>query len=46
MGVELIGAKLDAINMAEDRQLFKDAMERIGLKCAQSGCANRWAPQP
>ena len=31
-GVELIGAKLDAINKAEDRQLFKEAMEKIGLK--------------
>lgn len=39
-GVELIGAKLDAINKAEDRQLFKDAMEKIGLKCAESGTAN------
>ena len=33
-GVELIGAKLDAINKAEDRQLFKEAMEKIGLKGA------------
>ena len=33
--VELIGAKLDAINKAEDRQLFKDAMDKIGLKHAQ-----------
>ena len=32
--------------MAEDRLLFKNAMERIGLKCAQSGCANRLAPTP
>src|SRR3989449_1064833 len=30
-GVELIGAKLPAIRKAEDRQLFKQAMERIGL---------------
>ena len=28
-GVELIGAKLPAINKAEDRQLFKDAMTKI-----------------
>jgi len=27
-GVELIGAKLDAINKAEDRELFKAAMDR------------------
>jgi carbamoyl-phosphate synthase large subunit len=30
-GVELIGANLDSINKAEDRQLFGDAMARIGL---------------
>ena len=30
-GVELIGAKLDSINKAEDRQLFNDAMKKIGL---------------
>jgi carbamoyl-phosphate synthase large subunit len=34
-GVELIGAKLDAIKKAEDRELFQEAMERIGLKTAQ-----------
>ncbi len=31
-GVELIGAKLDAIKKAEDRELFKKAMEDIGLE--------------
>jgi carbamoyl-phosphate synthase large subunit len=31
-GVEMIGAKRDAIEMAEDRALFRDAMDRIGLK--------------
>ena len=31
-GVELIGAKIDAIKKAEDRLLFKDAMRRIGLE--------------
>ncbi|MFC6197185.1 carbamoyl-phosphate synthase large subunit [Ponticaulis profundi] len=30
--VELIGAKADAINMAEDRKLFREAMDRIGLE--------------
>ena len=40
--VELIGAKLDAINKAEDRQLFKEAMEKIGLKTPPSGTANNW----
>ena len=38
-GVELIGAKLNAIQMAEDRQLFKEAMGRLGLKTPQSGTA-------
>jgi carbamoyl-phosphate synthase large subunit len=31
-GVELIGAKLDAIKIAEDRLLFKKAMDEIGLQ--------------
>ena len=35
-GVELIGAKSDVIAKAEDRQLFRDAMEKIGLDCPQS----------
>src|SRR6202789_2143557 len=30
-GVELIGARLESINKAEDRQLFNDAMKKIGL---------------
>ncbi|KAJ6803073.1 carbamoyl-phosphate synthase large chain, chloroplastic [Iris pallida] len=38
--VELIGAKLDAIKRAEDRDLFKKAMERIGLKTPPSGIGN------
>jgi carbamoyl-phosphate synthase large subunit len=37
--VELIGAKLPAIKKAEDRELFKVAMERIGLACPRSGTA-------
>ena len=36
-GVELIGAKLDAIEVAEDRKLFKRAMEEIGLDMPRSG---------
>jgi len=39
LGVELIGAKLDAIRKAEDRALFKQAMERIGLALPRSGHA-------
>jgi carbamoyl-phosphate synthase large subunit len=36
-GVELIGAKLHAIKKAEDRDLFKQAMTRIGLEVPESG---------
>ncbi|MCK6444595.1 carbamoyl-phosphate synthase large subunit [Elstera cyanobacteriorum] len=35
-GVELIGAKRDAIEKAEDRQLFREAMEKIGLESPKS----------
>ena len=35
-GVQMIGADKKAIDMAEDRQLFRDAMERIGLECPKS----------
>lgn len=42
-GVELIGAKLGAIEKAEDRLLFKEAMERIGVKVCPSGIANNMA---
>ena len=38
--VELIGAKLPAIQKAEDRALFKDAMIKIGLAVPQSGIAH------
>ena len=39
-GVELIGAKIDAIKKAEDRLLFKDAMLRIGLETPESQLVN------
>ena len=39
-GVELIGAKLPAIEKAEDRLLFKEAMEKIGVPMCPSGIAN------
>lgn len=39
-GVQLIGADLDAIKMAEDRLLFRDAMDRIGLESPRSKIAN------
>ncbi len=35
-GVEMIGAKLDSINKAENRQLFNEAMARIGLAVAKN----------
>jgi carbamoyl-phosphate synthase large subunit len=38
-GVELIGASLNAIHIAEDRELFKQAMTRIGLEMAASDIA-------
>lgn len=41
--VELIGAKLPAIEKAEDRKLFNEAMERIGVKMCPSGTASNWA---
>ncbi len=40
LGVELIGAKLEAIKKAEDRLLFKDAMTRIGLDMPRSALIN------
>jgi len=36
LGVELIGAKLDSIKVSEDRLLFKQAMEEIGLEMPRS----------
>ena len=41
-GVELIGAKLPAIKKAEDRDLFKAAMERIQLDLPRSGYAHSY----
>lgn len=39
-GVELIGAKAEAIDKAEDRQKFREAMDKIGLESARSGIAH------
>ncbi len=36
LGVEMIGAKADVIDKAEDRQRFREAMEKIGLQCPRS----------
>lgn len=38
-GVELIGARAEVIEKAESRELFREAMERIGLKMPASGIA-------
>ncbi|MGH7232814.1 MAG: carbamoyl-phosphate synthase large subunit, partial [Nitrospiraceae bacterium] len=38
-GVQLIGASAEAIQKAEDREAFKQAMQRIGLKTPESGSA-------
>lgn len=40
--VELIGAKLPAIEKAEDRTLFKAAMEKIGIGVPRSGLAHNY----
>ncbi|MGL4527689.1 MAG: carbamoyl-phosphate synthase large subunit, partial [Aestuariivirga sp.] len=39
-GVELIGAKAEAIDKAEDRELFREAMKHIGLETPKSMLAN------
>ena len=39
-GVQMIGADADAIDKAEDRQRFRDAMDSIGLESARSGIAH------
>ncbi len=39
-GVEMIGANAEAIDMAEDRSLFREAMARIGLETPRSMLAN------
>ena len=40
LGVEMLGAKPASIAKAEDRSLFKAAMEKIGLECPKSGAAH------
>src|SRR5271165_4109796 len=39
-GVEMLGARPEAIDKAEDRALFKAAMEKIGLTCPRAGVAH------
>jgi carbamoyl-phosphate synthase large subunit len=40
--VEMIGAKADVIDKAEDRQKFRDAMDKLGLESAKSAVAHTW----
>jgi len=41
-GVKLIGANIDAIRVGEDRELFKAAMDEIGIPTAKGGFAHTW----
>ncbi|MGH9928690.1 MAG: carbamoyl-phosphate synthase large subunit [Pyrinomonadaceae bacterium] len=41
-GVEMIGAKREAIRVAEDRMLFKQAMDEAGLQMPRGGFAKSW----
>jgi carbamoyl-phosphate synthase large subunit len=41
-GVEMIGAKREAIRVAEDRMLFKKAMDEAGLQMPRGGFARSW----
>ena len=40
--IKLIGAQVDAIEKAEDRELFKKAMDEIGIDTAQGGFVHSW----
>jgi carbamoyl-phosphate synthase large subunit len=42
-GVEMIGAKREAVKVAEDRRLFKQAMDEEGLPMPRGGFARSWA---
>ncbi len=42
-GVEMIGAKADVIDKAEDRQKFRDAMDKLGLESPKSKAAHTLA---
>ncbi len=41
-GVEMIGAQIEAVKLAEDRRLFKAAMEAVGLPMPKGGFARSW----
>lgn len=40
--IQLIGAQVDAIDKAEDRERFKEAMDAVGIETAQGGFAHSW----
>lgn len=42
LGVEMIGAKVEAIKLGEDRELFKKAMDEIGIPSPRGGFAHTW----
>lgn len=39
-GVKVLGTQIDSIVATEDREIFKEGVESLGEKCAQSACAN------
>ena len=41
-GVKMIGANIDAIKVGEDRELFKAAMDEIGIPSPKGGFAHTW----
>lgn len=41
-GVKLIGANVESIKVGEDRELFKEAMDEIGIPSAKGGFAHTW----
>src|SRR5215217_6894415 len=41
-GVQLIGANIDAIKVGEDRELFKKAMDEVGIPSPKGGFAHSW----
>ncbi|HVQ55698.1 MAG TPA: carbamoyl-phosphate synthase large subunit, partial [Pyrinomonadaceae bacterium] len=41
-GVKLIGANIDAIKVGEDRELFKQAMDEVGIPSPKGGFAYSW----
>src|SRR5262245_4335218 len=41
-GVKLIGANIDAIKVGEDRELFKKAMDEVGIPTPKGGFAHSW----